>query len=160
MESEHSQNYYQTHKEEMDNRAKEWNKNHPERVNELAKNYRTTHKRERTIYNKNYYDTHREYFREYDKKYIWELKLKVLEKLGKKCSNINCPIPRDKLDLRCLQIDHIHGGGFKEKKLMMSQHRYYEKVLRDTEGKYQLLCAYCNWLKRYENDEVRKSPFT
>jgi hypothetical protein len=30
-------------------------------------------------------------------------------------------------------------------------------VLSDTSGKYQLLCANCNWIKRFENGEHGRS---
>ena len=50
-----------------------------------------------------------------------------------------------------LQIDHIKGGGNKERKGLNSLYRY-KKVLEDTK-KYQILCAHCNWLKMHKNKE-------
>ena len=78
------------------------------------------------------------------------LKNKILEKLGKKC--VKCGFS----DWRALQIDHISGGGKKEIKSFKNNHRsYYNSVLKDTTGKYQILCANCNWIKRYENKECK-----
>jgi hypothetical protein len=56
-------------------------------------------------------------------------------------------------DSRALQIDHVHGGGAQELKRIHTD-MYYRKVLADTEGTYQLLCANCNWIKRHENNEL------
>jgi len=56
-----------------------------------------------------------------------------------------------------LQIDHINGGGRREfLKCSKRPARYYKKILESikrNEGKYQLLCANCNWEKRYKNNE-------
>jgi hypothetical protein len=78
-----------------------------------------------------------------------------------RCSNPNCPIPRDKLDTRALQIDHVNGGAYKEGRRINSKPEEYPKYLQivyesllKKEGKYQVLCVYCNWLKRYTNNEL------
>lgn len=59
-------------------------------------------------------------------------------------------------DIRALQIDHVNGGGNKEHKEGGS-YKIYLKIIsnKNAEGEYQLLCANCNWIKRYENKEVR-----
>lgn len=72
----------------------------------------------------------------------------VLKKLGDKC--VKCGFT----DVRALQIDHVYGGGVREWR-NSGYYTVYNKVLEDTEGRYQLLCANCNWIKRYENNEVR-----
>lgn len=59
-------------------------------------------------------------------------------------------------DQRALQFDHVHGDGKNDKK--KSRHAYLTYVLKSVtakEGKFQLLCANCNWIKRFENHEVR-----
>jgi hypothetical protein len=85
------------------------------------------------------------------KKLYQDLRKQILEKLGNKCANPNCPIPRELMDIRCLQIDHVHNNGNIEKKKYYSPNnpKYLRKILDDKEGNYQLLCAYCNWLKRF-----------
>jgi hypothetical protein len=86
---------------------------------------------------------------------LQKLKDKIFILLGNECSNPNCPIPKELMDKRCLQIDHINNDGAKErKKCPNGTIYYYKKVLvslRKGEKKYQLLCAYCNWLKRYKD---------
>lgn len=56
-------------------------------------------------------------------------------------------------DPRALHIDHIAGGGSKEKKSSKSKTRVYREVIAGVEGKYQLLCANHNTIKKYENGE-------
>ena len=58
-------------------------------------------------------------------------------------------------DWRALQIDHVNGGGKKElqSKKYYNWRLYYRNVLSDTTGKYQVLCANCNWIKKNENGE-------
>jgi hypothetical protein len=75
----------------------------------------------------------------------WTLKrrIAIIKKFGGKCKRCGFDDPR------ALQIDHVNNGGHKEYK-KMSEFRYYKMVLEDTSGKYQILCANCNWIKRYE----------
>jgi hypothetical protein len=50
-------------------------------------------------------------------------------------------------DRRCLQVDHVFGGGKKEYKKRATI-RFYQNVINDLRGRYQCLCANCNWIKR------------
>lgn len=88
---------------------------------------------------------------EYHKNKDRKLRKRVLTFLGDKC--IKCGIT----DFRVLQIDHINGNGYQEQKVNNwgghNTHRYYYHIL-EVKGKgYQLLCANCNWVKRYERKE-------
>lgn len=57
-------------------------------------------------------------------------------------------------DRRALQIDHVNGGGKSELlKYGGGSSTYLKKVLSAPAGIYQLLCANCNWIKRWENNE-------
>jgi hypothetical protein len=87
------------------------------------------------------------------------LRLDAVQKLGGKCSNSECRWVNDDGTLGCtdpeiLQIDHKHGGGHQERKRVGSPSTYYKLIIADETGKYQLLCANCNWKKRYENGEL------
>lgn len=81
-------------------------------------------------------------------------KAEIFSILGGRC--VRCGFD----DHRALQVDHINGGGNKERKAVSSSGTtYYKFVLRELiEGKgnrkYQLLCANCNWIKKFENKEV------
>lgn len=50
-------------------------------------------------------------------------------------------------DLRALQIDHVNGDGAKERGRNQA---FYKRILADDGGRYQILCANCNWIKRHE----------
>lgn len=84
----------------------------------------------------------------------------IFKKYGSRCNNSSCGwINEDGskgcTDIRCLQIDHVNGGGNKEIKQLSFSVRL-RKILDDTEGVYQLLCSNCNWIKRTTNNEIKK----
>jgi hypothetical protein len=86
-------------------------------------------------------------------------KKEIFELLGNKCANPNCAVVGGMTDIRCLQIDHIHGGGNQEKRKNKGDrgsHHYYDilRKIKNGSKEYQLLCANCNWIKRIENNET------
>lgn len=87
----------------------------------------------------------------YDKERRKRERITVINSFGGKC--VHCGFS----DMRALQIDHINGGGCKEKRGWKSSDKLYYTYLLESflngENKYQLLCANCNWIKRYENNE-------
>ncbi len=91
---------------------------------------------------------------------IWKAKIlsikeEVFDKLGHSCCRCGFA------DKRALQIDHVNGGGNKEHKEIRNGYAFLKKVLFDTGGAYQILCANCNWIKRMERGENPKAdPFT
>lgn len=99
----------------------------------------------------------RKYFREYreenpqkssyTRERIKKLRHNIFKKYGNKC--VKCGFS----DWRALQIDHKNGGGQKERN-KISKSKYLKKVLEDDNNNYQLLCANCNWIKRFENREI------
>jgi hypothetical protein len=77
-----------------------------------------------------------------------KLKDRVFDILGRKC--VRCGFS----DERALQIDHIGGGGNTERVKRGGMYAMLKRIISvDGEG-YQILCANCNWIKRWENDEV------
>jgi hypothetical protein len=62
-------------------------------------------------------------------------------------------------DIRALQIDHINGGGTQEtrNKFNRNYYSYYKYLLSlpidELKSNYQVLCANCNSIKKYENKE-------
>lgn len=90
--------------------------------------------------------------------HLQNLRNEINNKYGNKCNNPNCPIPPEKMDLRCLHIDHIKNNGSIERRQLGdsgNNRKFLKKVLADTKGEYQLLCVYCNWLKRYEKTQLK-----
>lgn len=75
----------------------------------------------------------------------------AVETLGGEC--VSCGFS----DKRALQIDHINGGGSKERKTRAFKGSFHSHVIKSFlkgEEKYQLLCANCNWIKRHWNNEM------
>ena len=77
---------------------------------------------------------------------------KVMERLGDSC--VICGYKG-----YALQIDHIHGGGWRERNSFNSIDKFYDYLLTIPENvlreKYQVLCANCNWEKRQEGELLR-----
>ncbi len=98
-------------------------------------------------YQRQWQTTDPQRYRDYARKADQKLRQQVIAHLGGKCKRCGF------CDWRALQIDHVEGGGNKELKAITSRRAYYRKVLADVSGLYQLLCANCNWIKRYEAGE-------
>lgn len=74
---------------------------------------------------------------------------KLISLLGGKC--VRCGFD----DWRALQVDHIKGGGSQDSKTMVGmKNNVLLKRIKNGSTKYQLLCANCNWIKRYEKNET------
>ncbi len=72
----------------------------------------------------------------------------ALVALGGKC--VRCGFN----DPRALQFDHINGDGYLEEHYKNhSTKQYYRLVAKNPDNMYQILCANCNWIKRFENNE-------
>jgi len=127
--------YVAEHREEIKAKAKAKNWFSTPELREKKKEYREKHRKETAQYHRDYRASERK---------------ELISMLGGRC--IRCGFS----DWRALQIDHVNGGGNQERKQLNSPTRYY-KAIRATlvagEQKYQLLCANCNQIKRYEQRE-------
>lgn len=102
--------------------------------------------------NKKSYRRRYKYIRKWHKDYNNLHRLKLIKFLGGKCIKCNFS------DYRALQVDHINGGGVKELREFGSRHpRKYLAIIKENPDKYQLLCANCNWIKKYEKNEIVKT---
>lgn len=86
------------------------------------------------------------------KKWYANLRAEVLEKYGAACARCG------ECDRRVLQMDHVNGGGTAEAKASTSRTAYLRRMLADTTGAYQVLCATCNRLKVVEQNECKGRP--
>ena len=151
----HNDQEYRKRTREHNNKAnRKWRKLHPEKNAASQKKYYEKNKKEKSKYNRKYRETHYYEILKDSSSSKREIRRKVkgeiLYLLGGRC--VHC----GESDWRCLQIDHINGGGNKERKRM--NHSYYEKMIlekiKSGSKDYQLLCANCNWKKKYEKHEV------
>jgi hypothetical protein len=123
-------------------------------VNNLTnKNYHTP-EQERDSSRK-WRKTHHSKMLENGRVYMKRERDKLLNLLGNKCANpYDLPHYSWMEEPKMLHIDHINGGGNKERKsLNTSSSGYYRFVIRKIlsgSKEYQLLCPACNWRKRYE----------
>lgn len=122
----YSREYYQKNRIKLLENQRKWRERNPEKAKQMGK--------------------------EAMKRLLLKRKTSAYDLLGNKCNY--CGIS----DIRVLQIDHIEGNGIKDRKTkkgyITSQTIIYKKVLENPE-KFQLLCANCNWIKRWEREEWR-----
>jgi hypothetical protein len=80
------------------------------------------------------------------------LRAGVLAVLGNECAKCGFS------DYRALQIDHVNSDGALERaEFGGPSQKFLKRVLLSFvrgEGRYQLLCANCNWIKRAELGET------
>lgn len=82
-----------------------------------------------------------------------QLRERLFKILGDKC--VRCGFT----DRRALQVDHKSGDGAAERRLFGTYwEKWYVYALQHL-YKYQLLCANCNWIKRFENKEGHVGDF-
>ena len=97
--------------------------------------------------------------KEMQKRYRDNRRKKLMELLGGiKCARCGFD------DYRALHIDHVNGGGNREK-LMLGQASFplrfiREEIERYGRDKYQVLCANCNWIKRHEEGQYLQYAYT
>ena len=113
---------------------------------EYLREWRQTHKEHSRKYKNQYNVDNRDHVRRRSRSYARQFRRKVLKFFGDKC--IRCGFN----DYRALQLDHIHGGGAREHRLSTGVYGIYRRALKNPE-EFQLLCANCNNIKRYEEGE-------
>src|SRR5271157_5457557 len=86
--------------------------------------------------------------READKAFVWTY-------YGNKCNH--CGLR----DIRVLQLDHINRDLRKTSRWKRGGKGLYAALRRGefSMEDFQLLCANCNWIKRYENKEITQREF-
>lgn len=151
-------------KEQLRNASKRWRKNHPERVKARQKRWDKNHPDYKKNYTKKWRQENPEKYKNQPsmslekrritvRKYRKNIRIKIFELLGNKC--IRC----GETDWRCLQVDHVNNDGYNERKKIRGSWAYYKHILEKIKlgsKDYQLLCANCNWKKRYENEYEQK----
>ena len=95
-----------------------------------------------------------EYAMNWYNKHSVERRLKVLSCVSNEIKCNKCGFD----DWRALHIDHVNGGGNKDRKLNATMYNPYHLMIKiqANKGMFQLLCANCNWIKRYDNKECKK----
>jgi len=108
----------------------------------------------RAEYQKIYHKEHRERRRELSKERRQKLKIVVLTHYGSRLDYPSC-VGCEESRLNCLTIDHIHGGG-REHLTKIGGHVYDWLKQHSYPTGYQTLCMNCQFIKKFEENEVRK----
>jgi hypothetical protein len=82
-------------------------------------------------------------------KRLEKMRAEVRNKYDNKCAHCGFD------DVRALQIDHVNGDGHEHRKVVKGTNTFLAEVIKDTENRFQLLCANCNWIKRVKNQEYK-----
>lgn len=90
---------------------------------------------------------HPEKVKKWGREQYWKLRNHVIQLYGRQCAFCGFA------DERALQLDHVNGGGAKQKNNIGTLRIYRQAVAAPFSGDYQLLCANCNWIKAYESYE-------
>lgn len=123
---------------------------HPRRPGDAAakKLYRET-ERAREL-SRAWREENAERVKDYNRSHRSRRRRAALDILGGVCSRCGFG------DERALQFDHTDGGGTQERKSGFGSMKVYMHVIANpADGKYQLLCANCNWIKSVENRESK-----
>lgn len=100
----------------------------------------------KSAYSKQYRVQNLEKIRERDRIRTSKVRFSIFEAIGAFCAHCGFS------DKRALQIDHINGGGNVERKKFSNAWGFRKHVMANLD-KYQILCANCNWIKRWEKGE-------
>lgn len=132
--------YYKKNKEKMNRQAKENYQKNREKVIKRTTKYHREHKEER---------------QEYYSKYYQDIRLKVLARIDPdmKCAKCGCE------DTRFLEVNHIKGGGNKERKKLSEDDNYESQnmillIHKNKRGieDLNLLCKPCNGIDHLERE--------
>jgi hypothetical protein len=130
--------YRMAHREQLAEKARKWRAENPGVWN--ARTLASRHKKWDEYLAKN---------NERNRKLRADMKAKAIAALGERCASCGYDT-----DVRALQIDHINGDGYIERKAQTSQHAFYRDIAaHGSQGRYQVLCANCNQIKRMEAKE-------
>ena len=134
--------WWWNHHEERLQKQREWRKNNSQKYKEQ---------------NHQWFLANKTKLREYNRGLRVSLKKRIIDFYGGKCMNHMENYGTECVDPRVLQIDHVdrtNGSGRKQLGKINSYGLYRLIVFgKENPKKYQLLCANCNWIKRYENKE-------
>lgn len=98
------------------------------------------------------------YYRLKQRGYYKEIRTKIIQLLGGKCAYCGY-----QLDFHALTIDHVHGNGSEERRMLtkrksagIKSYKFILKRIQEGSKDYQCLCANCNLIKKIELDECRR----
>ena len=153
--------YRQTHREQINRRARERRAVNPDAQRQAYNRWYAKAKESGYLTEKWKldYDTRpNEYHKRHlvsQRKHRDKRREEILDFFGRKC--VRCGFS----DSRALQIDHINGNGAEDRRIHSAGSLWgVPKLIEENPDRarkeLQLLCANCNWIKRFENKEVSR----
>jgi len=145
---EYQRRYRKEHREEFKEYQRNYRKRHPEEVKRSEKKQREKHKKNNQRYMKLYYQEHKERLLRLRKDWRRKLKEEVLTHYGG--GKLACVLCSEN-DVDCLTIDHIKGGGNKQRRaLKLSNTTTFYHWLEDTNFPkgYRTLCMNCQFKEK------------
>jgi hypothetical protein len=155
--------YYNKNKSKICQRRREiyltlkTNPDYMRRKAENGKKWVGIHKEQRREYARKHY---KERYNEDNRRrteYTQKIRREIIILLGNKCANPYNLNHGDFINYyMSLCIDHVNGGGTKERRNAKSYDQYLNSILNKIKAgskDYQLLCANCNQIKKYKNKE-------
>lgn len=150
---EYMQKWREVHRKHESERNRRYRESHRDQILKRSRKYYWGHREEQLKYSRKYHKGHMDQVRERFR----NLKLEVLSYYSggvPRCAK--CGIE----DPDVLSIDHIAGGGTRHKKELkeIGHPALYSYLKRNNYPKgYQILCMNCQFKKRIENREVRRT---
>lgn len=127
-------------------RAKDYYWQHRKERLECAKEYRKKNKEEIKVKMKKWRKRNKGKYNEYHRRYYHKLRLEVLTHYGGSPPKCAC-CPEGHIEF--LSLDHIHGGGNKERKKYGVGGLLVFLRKNNFPDDYQVLCRNCNWAKSH-----------
>ena len=159
--------YYLTHKDELLEKAKQWQIQHPGYMKDYLKSYYINNKLKHTMNVKEWQKTHpvnvqmiklrnatkhRERYSQSRKLKMKEKRLLLFDILGGRIC-IRCGYSND---TRALTFDHVRDDGHEDRKIHYGGYGFYTFYTKNPEiakSNLQVLCCNCNSIKKYESME-------
>lgn len=135
---EYNKKWIENNKERHKANCKKWREENREKLNEWYKEYRKKNYEQYRETEKRRYKKHRLKILAANKERIKKRRLLIIKTYGSKCKC--CGESKKEF----LAIDHINGGGYKERK-KFGAYRLYGLIIKNNfPATYQLLCHNCN----------------
>jgi hypothetical protein len=137
---------------------KQYAKDNPEKVKEWRDKYHKSEsykkfltkeaKRKKERYNND--PEYKLHIKMKDKQRRDNLKFTVLTYYSNEYAQAPSCVDCAMMDIRCLSIDHIYGGGTKHRKIVGAGHKFYQWLKKNKypDG-YDTVCMNCNFIRRY-----------
>lgn len=146
--------YAEINKQKCNKYGNKYYLNNKQKINEYSLKYQKENRDTYNSYMRNYLqNNYRQKYKEIALRKNTEIKQIVLSHYSNgKCICTKCGFS----DIRALSIDHIDGGGYLHCRLT-SDSLYRWLIKNNFPEGFQTLCMNCQFIKRYENNELKRN---